>query len=56
MKKLYALMTCTLLSAGLTFTSCEDMLDQVNPNKQTEDTFGEMKLILKWRLPLVTHH
>ena len=32
-------MTCTLLSAGLTFTSCEDMLDQVNPNKQTEDTF-----------------
>lgn len=39
MKKLYALMTCTLLSAGLTFTSCEDMLDQVNPNKQTEDTF-----------------
>ena len=39
MKKLYTLITCTLLSAGLTFTSCEDQLDQVNPNKQTEDTF-----------------
>ena len=39
MKKLYTLMACTLLSAGLTFTSCENMLDQVNPNKQTEDTF-----------------
>ena len=39
MKKLYTLITCTLLSAGLTFTSCGDQLDQVNPNKQTEDTF-----------------
>lgn len=39
MKRLYAFIACTLFTAGLTFTSCEDMLDQVNPNKQTEDTF-----------------
>lgn len=39
MKTIYTLMSCGLLAAGLTLSSCEGMLDQVNPNKATEVTF-----------------
>lgn len=39
MKKLYTLLSGLALSGLFMFTSCESQLDQVNPNKATEDTF-----------------
>lgn len=39
MKKIYALITCAVFVSGMVFTSCESQLDQVNPNKSTEETF-----------------
>lgn len=41
MKNIYRLMCGALLSVGLLTTSCEDQLDQVNPNKATEATFWQ---------------
>lgn len=37
--KLNKIMFCTLLVAGISLTSCENLLEQVNPNMATEDTF-----------------
>lgn len=37
--KLNKLIFCTLLTTGLSLISCESQLDQINPNKATEDTF-----------------
>lgn len=39
MKRIYVYMTSLLVSAVSLFTSCDSQLDQVNPNKATEDTF-----------------
>lgn len=39
MKKIYVYMASFLLSAAGVLTSCDSQLDQVNPNKATEDTF-----------------
>lgn len=39
MKKLNIILSGAFLSLGLICTSCEDQLNQVNPNQATEDTF-----------------
>ena len=42
MKKIYnILLLGSLLSAGSLFTSCDDQLEQINPNKATEGTFWQ---------------
>lgn len=37
--KTYIKATLVLLVSGMLFSSCEDQLNQANPNKATEDTF-----------------
>ena len=39
MKRIYLYMASFLMSATCLLTSCDSQLDQVNPNKATEDTF-----------------
>lgn len=39
MKKIFNIISCSLIFASMALSSCEGMLDQVNPNKATEDTF-----------------
>lgn len=39
MKKIIFFTLCSLLYTGISLTSCEGQLDQVNPNKATENTF-----------------
>lgn len=40
MKRIYKyIITCVALLTGLMYTSCDSQLDQVNPNRATEDTF-----------------
>ena len=42
MKKIYnILLLGSLLSVGSVFTSCDDQLEQINPNKATEGTFWQ---------------
>lgn len=43
--KTYIKTTLTILISGMLFSSCEDQLNQANPNQATEDTFGKMKPI-----------
>ena len=37
--KTYIKTTLTILISGMLFSSCEDQLNQANPNQATEDTF-----------------
>lgn len=37
--KTYIKTTLTILMSGMLFSSCEDQLNQANPNQATEDTF-----------------
>lgn len=39
MKKIHIFALCLLFATGFSLSSCEDQLNQVNPNKATEDTF-----------------
>ena len=41
MKRIYSLIIGIALVSGLTFTACDSQLDQINPNKTTEDTFWQ---------------
>ena len=48
MKRIYLyFISCIMVVTGLC-TSCDAQLEQMNPNKATEDTSGRPKLILNW--------
>ena len=46
--KTYIKTTLTILISGMLFSSCEDQLNQANPNQAQKILFGKMKPISIW--------
>ena len=49
--KTYIKTTLTILISGMLFSSCEDQLNQANPNQATEDTFWKDETDFNLALP-----
>ena len=52
--KTYIKTTLALLVSSMLFCSCEDQLNQANPNKATEDTFWKNETDFNLALTSVT--
>ena len=50
--KTYIKTTLTILISGMLFSSCEDQLNQANPNQATEDTFWKALIPQHYSLTL----
>ena len=48
--KTYIKTTLTILMSGMLFSSCEDQLNQANPNQATEDTFWKDSFATGWTI------